>query len=188
MSEPAREFEGATVVINHRVRHGREADYNTWLDRVGPVSRLAPGHLDLHVIRPVKGLTSTFTIVIRFDTADNLRNWMTSTARSKFIEEAHSLLVEGDTYTVRSGLDFWFNQPDSGAKVPVRWKQLLVTWSAIYPLGLIVSLAVIPLLRALGLPDSRVVNTLPVSGLVLVLMVYVVMPRYTRLVRKWLYA
>lgn len=182
------ESPGATVVINHRVRRGREAEYNAWLERVGPVSRAAPGHLDLHVIRPVKGLTTTFTIVIRFDTVDHLRAWMTSAARSKFIEEAHPLLEEGDAYTVRSGLDFWFSQPDSGARVPVRWKQLLLTWSAIYPLGLLVSAAIVPLLRAMGLPDNRIVNTLPVSGLVLVVMVYVVMPRYTRLVRRWLYA
>jgi uncharacterized protein len=188
MNTVTSQSEGATVVINHRVRPGREADYNAWLARVGPVSRAAPGHLDLHVIKPVAGLTTTYTIVIRFDTADHLRDWMTSSARSRFIEEAHPLLEEGDAYSIRTGLDFWFSQPDTGVRVPVRWKQLLLTWSAIYPLGLVIGVAVVPVLRAVGLPDNRIVNTLPVSGLVVAAMVYVVMPRYTKLVRRWLYA
>jgi len=42
-------------------------------------------------------------------------------------------------------------------------------------------------LHALGLPNNRILGTLTVTGVVVFLMVYVVMPRYTRLLQRWLF-
>ncbi len=177
---------GATVVITHRVRDGKEADYDHWLNEIGPLCQASPGHLDWQIIRPIVGLTTTYTVVIRFDTCDRLRQWMGSPDRQRLIERARPLLVADDDYTIRSGLDFWFTPPGT-AKVPVRWKQFLITWSAIYPLVLGVPLVVVPLLHQFGAPDNRFLTTLLVTATVVFLMVYVVMPRYTKLVRQWLF-
>lgn len=72
--------------------------------------------------------------------------------------------------------------------MPIRWKQYLVTWSAIFPLALVVPLLVTPLLHFLGLRNNRFVGTFAVTGVVVYRMVYVVMPRYTRLLRRWLFS
>jgi antibiotic biosynthesis monooxygenase (ABM) superfamily enzyme len=178
---------GATVVITHRVRDGRESDYDNWLNEIGPLCRASPGHLDWQIIRPIAGLTTTYTVIIRFDTPDHLRQWMGSPERQRLIETVRPLLATDDDYTIRSGLDFWFTAPGAGVKVPVRWKQFLITWSAIYPLVLGVSLVVVPVLRQLGAPDNRFLTTLLVTATVVLLMVYVIMPRYTSLVRQWLF-
>jgi antibiotic biosynthesis monooxygenase (ABM) superfamily enzyme len=69
----------------------------------------------------------------------------------------------------------------------VRWKQYLLTWSAIYPLALAVPFAVAPALHFAGVPASLPITTLAVTAVVVFLMVYVVMPRYTRLVQRWLF-
>ena len=74
------------------------------------------------------------------------------------------------------------------AKLPVRWKQYLLTWSAIYPLALAVPLVVAPALRLAGVPPGVPITTLAVTAVVVFLMVYVVMPRYTRLVQRWLFS
>ena len=110
---------------------------------------------------------------------------MDSPFRKQLIEKVRPLLVTGDDFFVSSGLDFWFTP--AGAQAPVRWKQYLVTWSAIYPLALGVPLLVVPALRGLGAPHSTLVTTLAVTGTVVLLMVYVVMPRDTKLARKWLF-
>jgi antibiotic biosynthesis monooxygenase (ABM) superfamily enzyme len=70
--------------------------------------------------------------------------------------------------------------------MPVRWKLFLVTWSVIYPLVLVVPLATAPLLRRLSIPPNVYFDTLVVTGVVVLVMVYVVMPRYTSLVQRWL--
>ena len=48
-------------------------------------------------------------------------------------------------------------------------------------------IAVLPVADALGLPSNRYIDTLLSTGAVVLLMVYLVMPRYTRLVQRWLF-
>jgi antibiotic biosynthesis monooxygenase (ABM) superfamily enzyme len=179
---------GATVVITHRVREGCHAQYDAWLNEIAPLSRTSKGHIDWQIIRPVAGLTSTYTVVLRFDSRANLESWMGSSERSRLIEKVRPLLATDDEFFVRTGLDFWFVPEAAQAKVPPRWKQFLVTWSAIYPLSLLASSTLVPLLRRIGVPPHRSLDAVFVSGAIVALMVFVVMPRYTRLVRRWLFA
>ncbi len=179
---------GATVVITHRVRTGGHAGYERWLGEVKPVCTAYPGCLDWQIVRPVAGLTTTYTVIIRFDTQAHLEAWMHSADRRRLIEEVQPLLAKDDDFFIRSGLDFWFTPEGARAKVPVRWKQFLVTWSAIYPLVLVMPLLVAPVLRFMGLPEWRALTTLVATGTIVFLMTYVVMPRYTKLLRRWLFA
>jgi uncharacterized protein len=183
----AKTTEGATVVITHRLRENKQTEYERWLEEISPICKAAPGHLDWSIVRPIPGLTETYTIIIRFDTEANLRGWMESPTRARLIEKVRPLFVTDDDFFISSGLDFWFTPAGAKAKVPVRWKQYLVTWSAIYPLALIIPMVVNPILRYLHVQDNRFIATLAVTGLVVFLMVYVVMPRYTRLVQRWLF-
>ena len=112
---------------------------------------------------------------------------MESSERAQLIEKAQPLFVGADDFFISSGLDFWFTPTGAKAKVPARWKQYLVTWSAIYPLALGVPFVVSPVLRSIGIPSSLPITTLAVTAVVVFLMVYVVMPRYTRLVQRWLF-
>lgn len=69
---------GATVVITHRVRDGRQAEYEEWMNEIGPLCRSFAGNLDWQIIHPVPGFSSTYTIIIRFDTGAHLRAWTES--------------------------------------------------------------------------------------------------------------
>ena len=179
--------EGATVVITHRVRNDKHADYEKWIREIAPLCRASPGYLDWHIVRPITGLTETFTVIIRFDTKAHLQEWMESPTRARLIEKVKPLFVTGDDFFISSGLDFWFTPAGARAKVPVRWKQFLATWSAIYPLVLGVPLVVTPALQYLGIPNNRYLTTLAVTGIVVFFMVYLVMPRYTKIIRRWLF-
>lgn len=159
LSSEAAPYEGATVVITHRVRNDKHADYEIWLDEIAPLCKASPGHLDWHIVRPIPGVSETYTVIIRFDTETHLREWMASSTRTRLIEKVRPLFVTGDDFFVSSGLDFWFIPAGAKAKVPVRWKQYLVTWSAIYPLVIGVSLVVTPVLHYLGVPNNRFITT-----------------------------
>ncbi|MES2206677.1 MAG: antibiotic biosynthesis monooxygenase [Pseudomonadota bacterium] len=178
---------GATAVITHKVREDKHEEYERWLNEIAPLCRASPGHLDWHIIRPVLGLTETYTVIIRFDTKDHLHEWMESPARAQLIKKAQRLFVTGDDFFISSGLDFWFTSPETKTKVPVRWKQYLITWSAIYPLVLGVSFVVTSALHYLKIPDNRFSTTLVVTGIVVFFMVYIVMPHYTKLMQRWLF-
>lgn len=179
--------DGATVVITHRVRSEKHAEYERWLNEIAPVCRAWPGHLDWHIVRPIPGVTETYTVIIRFETAEHLKSWMESSTRARLLEKVKPLLVGSDDFYVSSGLDFWFTPAGAKARLPVRWKQYLITWSAIYPLALGAPWVVSPALRLAGIPSWPALTTLAVTAVVVFLMVYVVMPRYTRLVLRWLF-
>jgi len=187
LSSEAASYEGATVVITHRVRNDKHPDYEKWVEEIAPLAKEACGHLDWHIVRPIPGLSETYTVIIRFDTEAHLKEWMDSPIRARLIDKVRPLLVTGDDFFISSGLDFWFAPVGAQAQVPVRWKQYLVTWSAIYPLVLGVPFFVTPVLRYLGIPDIRFISTFAVTGIVVCLMVYVVMPRYTKLIQRWLF-
>jgi uncharacterized protein len=177
---------GATVVISHRVHPGMHPAYEEWLHEISPACRASEGFLELQVIRPLADISTSYTVVIGFDTTDHLRGWIESDHRRRLIDKAKPFLAT-DAYAIHSGLDFWFMPEASSAPVPVRWKQFLVTWSAIYPLALGVPLLVAPALSRLGVTRNALV-AIPVTAIMVALMVYVIMPRYTKLVRRWLFA
>jgi antibiotic biosynthesis monooxygenase (ABM) superfamily enzyme len=179
--------DGATVVVTHKVRNDKHAEYEEWMNEISPLCKAATGHLDWHVIRPIRGVTDTYTVIIRFDTKLNLKAWMESESRANLIDKALPYLVVGDDFVINSGLDFLFSPESEKVKPPIRWKQYLVTWSAIYPLALIAPLFTLPLLRRLGIPENHYLDALLVTGVVVFLMVYVVMPRYTSFIKKWLF-
>ncbi len=179
---------GATAVITHLVQPGREADYERWLEEIGPVVRAWPGYLDLDLIRPIEGITRTFVVVLRFADRDHLERWLASDQRRELIDRVRPVLEKEDRFHIRSGLDFWFVPEGAQAQLPVRWKQALATWAVIYPLVSIVPLLVVPLLDALHVPAWRPLQTLVITFGIVNLMVYVVMPRVTRLLSRWLFA
>lgn len=180
--------DGATVVITHRIAPGMQARYETWLQEIASQSLVADGVLDRQMVRPVPGITGDYNIILRFASHAQLQQWMQSPERAAHLEQVRPLLEKGDSFFVRSGLDFWFAPEGAKARLPVRWKQALLTWSAIFPLSLLSSQLVLPQLWRLGLPQERYLSALLGSGMVVALMVYVVMPRYTRLAQRWLFA
>src|SRR5215467_2465741 len=93
---------GATVVITHRVRDNKLAEYEDWLKEISPLASSSPGNLDWHIVRPVPGLTATYTIILRFDTEANLRGWMESPTRMRLIKKAQPLFVKGDDFFISS--------------------------------------------------------------------------------------
>lgn len=188
MTDSLESDQSATVVITHHVLDIHHDEYENWLKEIGSIAKSYPGHLGVMIIRPIPGATSTYTIVIRFDTRDHLLAWMGSADRNRLIEKVQSLLMEEDRYLVQSGLDFWFTPEGIKPKFPKRWKQSVLTWSAIYPLVLGISLLVEFLRRYLGITDHHYLQLLLITGIVVWLMVYIVMPRYTKLVHRWLHS
>jgi uncharacterized protein len=151
---------------------------------VGEACRRFEGYLSTDVIRPV-GNHTTFTVIIRFGNVEALQTWMESDVRREFLHRIEHALEKGDRYVVQTGLDFWFTPPTS--KPPVPWKQFVLTLSAIFPLTVIVPALLSPLLGAWqGLP-AMLIGKLLVATCIVGLMVYVIMPRYTRMVAAWLY-
>jgi len=176
-----------TTIISHEVLAGAERAYEDWLAEARKASMHFPGYLSTDVIRPVPGLRN-YTVIIRFASFDELSAWIDSPQRRGLLDKMSPFLPKGDKFETRTGLEFWFTPVESSAKHPKPWKQWLITWSAIFPLTVIVPILLRPVFVAIPLLDSLLPSRALIAALVVVLMVYVIMPRYTKLVSRWLFA
>jgi uncharacterized protein len=181
VAHPGEHDEPVTVTVARHVAHGREEEFEQWLDGIlGTASRF-PGYLGGGAMRPGK-LGDEWHVIYRFETADCLHDWEVSDERRRWLEKGEDLVDEVAISRI-SGLETWFSLPGRTAPAPPRWKMFLVTLCAIVPLVFLMNLLIQPHIKAWPL----IARSLVFSGTLTGLMTWVVMPRMTRLFRRWLY-
>jgi hypothetical protein len=122
--------------------------------------------------------------LFRFDTYAHLKQWEDSEERRLWVERLHKLTEGEARKQVLTGLEYWFTLPGAAATPPPpRYKMVIVTLLAIYPLSTCLSLLFVHFLGFLPL----LLRGLPVSVVLVLLMTYVVMPVMTRLFARWLF-
>lgn len=179
-------LEVVTGIIAHDIDPEAHAGYERWLEEVRCAVRRFPGFLSADTIRPVKG-QHRFTTIVRFEGVENLRTWLESEVRRRLLEKIEGMLERGDRVEVRTGLDFWFAAPGAPVRAPRPYKQFLIVLAVIYPLALLVPWALSPVMALGGVWSEPLVSRLLSSALIVLLMVYVIMPRLTRRVAHWLH-
>jgi uncharacterized protein len=177
--------ETSALIIEHIVKRGEEKRYEQWTtDILNAVSR-SPGYLGREVF-PAAGAGKPYRVIVRFQTAGDLQNWLESAERRLFIEQIQDALTTGDQVRVQAGIDVWFTSPDAPLR-PKPYKQFLLTAAAIYPLTLIVPRLLAPLLSAVPFLAQPLIANLFVTAIVVALMTWVVMPRLTGWLHDWLF-
>lgn len=172
-----------TVVVTRRVRPGREAAYEAWLARLIAAAGELRGYLGADIHRPPPGARE-YTSVFRFATVEDLRAFEASELRRRALAEVVDH-VEADAVWQRlTGLEFWFTPPP-GTVVPQpsRWRMALVMIAVVY--GLVLSIGQLVGLALAGAPAA--VRLLLTITLEVFLMTYVLMPRLTRWLARWIY-
>ena len=177
--------EFVTLVIRHLVKAPHAQDYEAWLKRIIPVAQGFPGHLGVNVIRPTSD-GGTYTIILRFDNAGHLEAWVNSAQRRALLAEVAPVLQAPDHLEVTSGSSFWFTPEVPGVRQPARWKQALLTLLIIYPLTKLVPALWHPVFEQFPALSRPFVGDLLVTATLVALVVYLIMPRATRLLAAWL--
>jgi uncharacterized protein len=125
-----------------------------------------------------------YRVVIKFARESQWRAWQASDRLKAWYASMRQHLVADPIVREVKGLEAWFTLPgEQPLRAPPRHKMALVTWAAVFGGVTVVSLALGPLIE--GWP--RHLQTLLVSGVVVLLLTYVVMPNLTKLLRPWLF-
>ena len=175
-----------TTVIRQRPQPGAVTRYEEWLKEIIPVAQECAGHQSVNVIRP-HATSDAYTIVLHFNSITNLRKWLDSEVRVRLIDKIRPFLQAEEDIDIKSGVEFWFTPPPGG-KPAKPYKQFLITLSVIFPLTIIVPWLLQPLTVWLPVLALPVLRHLVIAAAIVGIVVYAVMPRYTRLVSKWLYS
>lgn len=173
--------EPVTVTVARHVAVGREREFEDWYDGIIATASRFPGFLGAGILRPHTA-DADWHVVYRFSDPAALERWETSEERAGWLRKAEDLVQETGVSHV-TGLETWFSLPGRTAPAPPKWKMFLVTLLAIVPLVLLMNLTVLPVLSGWPL----IGRTLVFSGTLTGLMTWVVMPRLTRLFRRFLY-
>jgi antibiotic biosynthesis monooxygenase (ABM) superfamily enzyme len=177
-----------TLIVKHQVKAGFEKDYEAWLRNIVSVAGQREGHLGVDVVRGKRGGLDTYTCVLRFCSTDAMQQWLESPERQALVDKATPMLADGDQTEVAPVNEFWFAPLADAAKPPPRWKQAVITLLVILPHTLLVPLIWGPLLKLHPLLSNYVVATFLITLTIVLSVVYVFMPRVTRLFAPWLEA
>jgi antibiotic biosynthesis monooxygenase (ABM) superfamily enzyme len=173
-----------TVLVRRRVKPGHEAEYESWLTRLTEgAAREFPGYLGAEFHRPASP-QGEYRSIFRFDSLDHLEAFERSDYRAKMLAEAAPLFAADAAWEKMTGLEFWFDPPP-GTRVPQPspHRMALVLIAVVFVLVLALNLALGPLLAGWPLP-LRLLLTVTLQ---VVLMTYVIMPRLTPRIARFIY-
>jgi antibiotic biosynthesis monooxygenase (ABM) superfamily enzyme len=122
----------ASAVISTRIRPGQETAYRRWEQRIASVQAKAPGFQGYRLEPPIPGVQEDWLAIIRFDSDQNLQNWLQSAERHQLLRESESLTDRVNTRIVHSGFDQWFPSTGGAPSAPV-WKQNMIVLLLLYP-------------------------------------------------------
>ena len=184
MSE-ARSTPPATALVTRRVRRGRAKEFERLMAGMQAAAAQFPGHMGGFLIPPEQAEQGCYRMLFAFDTEAHLRDWMQSGERQRWHGRIADVTHAGTATRVLTGLETWFALPAAGTKLPpARWKMAIVTWMGIFPLVLLMSHTVAPLLGGWIHPLMLVMVS---TALITVAMTWVVMPNLVPLFASWLY-
>lgn len=103
--------QAVSAVVSHRVRPGREAEFERWQKRVTAAERAFEGFMGSELFKPVPGIQDDWVAVFRFDSRQHLDAWLGSEERQRLLEEAPPLFESYDVREVGTSFGGWFPLP-----------------------------------------------------------------------------
>lgn len=178
MSDPV------TIIVRRKVRPGREKDYEVWLERLtrGAAEKFT-GYLGAEFHRPAAA-GAEYRSVFRFDSLASLDAFERSEFRQRMLAEAAPLFAADAAWERMTGLEFWFDPPP-GTRVPQPspHRMALVLVAVVFGLVLVLNVTLGPLMSGWPLP----LRVLVMVGIQVGLMTYVIMPRLTPRIARFIY-
>jgi len=170
------------LIVRRRIKAGRDAEYEALLAEATALLARMPGHRGAGIIRPTPG-EREYTLIARFGSLESAAEWERSPGREAWLARVEPLVDGQVSFEKQPGLEFWFTPPGSPTlRQPPRWKMMLLTLAALYPVSLAFTLLLSPVLGHWPLA----LRSLAQMALVVPTMTYLVMPWATRVVAVWL--
>src|SRR5438876_11402082 len=169
------------IAITRRVRPGSEAEFQAALREFFQTSFAHGGVLGATMIVPPPGSDSREFGILRTFADEKERDDFYVSPIFKAWEAKCQPLTETGSWSARPmhGLEAWFRSPHSP---PPRWKMALATFLGVFPVAMVLNLALGPVIRSWPFLISNAVF----NAAVVALLTWVVMPLISRVLHPWL--
>ncbi|MDI3326245.1 antibiotic biosynthesis monooxygenase [Pontibacterium granulatum] len=173
-----------TVVISRRVKNGCEEAFEHLSNKMTEAAAPFPGYMGTNMFRPSTDADPEYRIIFKFRSQEDLQNWQDSSERAEWLKGIECLLETPSQIEVTSGLVTWFSMPGQNpVQPPPKYKMTCVSWLALCPTVTLIFWLFGDLLAQLPLVPRSIL----VTAVVMVLMSYVLMPRFSRWFAFWLF-
>jgi antibiotic biosynthesis monooxygenase (ABM) superfamily enzyme len=173
--------EPVSVVLSRTVKPGKEKEYERLAHEAIRASKQYTGHEGATVI---KEGDRRYHLIYRFINHDKLDEWLASRERREIREEINKITEDNSDIQKTTGFETWFRVPGmSPLKSPPRNKMWLATIMGAYPLVVLFQAFLSPKVEKWPLLLRSALFPL----ILLTLMMYVVMPQLTKILKPWLY-
>ena len=177
MSDPV------TVVVRRRVKPGSEAIYENWLERLTADASGMAGYLGTQFQKPA-GKDDPYVSIFRFETLEDLEAFERSDLRARYLAEIAPHVASDAIWDKTTGLEVWFDAP----------KGTVVAQPSPHRMAVVLVVVVFLLVWALNVILTPILGDLPFALRLLItvilqvsLMTYIIMPRVTRLLARWIF-
>ena len=162
----------------------------SWLNAGINLAERFPGFLGAGWVQPEAG-SETWHMLYRFADHDSLQNWELSPQRQWWRSSARGLGVVEDRSERRTGIEGWFDVPQSTLVVdsptsapaaPPRWKQASTIFLVFFPLSVLANWLSREYLADVVLPLRVLITVLAMTPV----MTYLALPWITRQLQWWL--
>lgn len=177
MSDPV------TVVVRRRVRPGSEEIYEDWLNRLTAEAKDLSGYIGAEFQKPAS-VGAPYISVFRFASVETLEAFERSDLRARYLTEIAPHVEADAIWEKTTGLEVWFDAPKGTVVAqPSPHRMALVLIGVVFALVFALTLLLGPLIGDWPMALRLLVTVI----LQVTLMTYVIMPRLTRLLARWIF-
>jgi antibiotic biosynthesis monooxygenase (ABM) superfamily enzyme len=176
-----------TVSFTRRADPAQASEMTAWIRSGLTLAEAFPGFLGGGWVR-TKGGSDEWHMLCRFDAHDHLAHWEASPERQWWLGSAQGMAQTTRTER-RTGIEGWFDPADATteldrprAPAPPRWKQATAIWLGFFPLNLLATVTVAPLIAGWFV----VLRVLLMTLLLTPVMTYLLLPWVTGRLEWWL--
>ncbi len=173
----------ASSVIVQRVAPESADVFMEWQHGVTADSAKFP-HYQATEIYPPQGTQEEWVVIIHFDDAQSLQNWLDSPQRAGWVAKLPCETRDFRMQMLPSGFGGWFAGLDQQAKRLPHWKMALTVLFGLYPTVMVLSMFMLPYTQRFGTAVAILLgNAASVSFLE-----WLGMPVISRFLNPWLHA
>ena len=133
-------------------------------------------------MRPKRPHRLDYEVTLHFENRQAKERWARSEERHRWVNGMKAL-AETPVISTLTGLEAWLTLPAEGrTQTTPRYKTALLVWVAVFPTVLVFS----TLLSRLPVEMPGVLSIFVVTALAIPVVVYLLLPRLTRLAASWL--
>lgn len=119
------------MVVSQKIAPEKSQDFLDWQKLMTDASSKFEGYERTEVFPPAQGLHDEWITLVRFNSKENLDNWINSGTRAELNAKFNQDFGEFKMRRIGEGFDLWFEPPQS-VKIP-SWKMAMTILVALYP-------------------------------------------------------